>query len=600
MPLHIANDSSKNLFHRVIALLLASIGIGLCAILLGGSRAVGYRFVWIAAFALLAVGNDRFMAMEDVRAQRYFGGLGALFAIAQAMGYRLQFAQQSGLAGLFLCLGIGLCFAPALAYLFTLVAHALGNIKLSAEPTKPGKVFWISLITILICWAPVFLAYYPGLFTYDVGTQIGEIISGKLTNRNPLIHTLFLGGFYLFGGMLGSYSTGIAMAVLLQMLAMAAIFAYLLRYLAILRTARFLRVLALLLFAVLPIHSMLAISCTKDTLFSGLLLLFAIRLHQLSREPGLLRNRRWLILTMSMIVLICLLRNNAFFAIFLCIPLGFLIIPKGLRMRFTVLLMGSLLVYFGGSMAIKGLLHADGISPTELVSVPSQQMSRVYMLHHEELPASVEIEYYLPTVRDYTPYSADPVKTFAIVNHPYRMWGFLKLWGKIGLKYPIEYLDAFLFTNRGYWWLDDTTHAAIYGEGLATRQGYLLSDTKKGMGVEHTSLFPPLETLFEKLFSNNEYQRFPGISLLFAPSLYVWLTLFSLFCGMYLRKRALCTLSGFLLCYLLPLSFGACVLIRYVYPLIVCLPLLLALPGDDRIVTDGESLSTPDSAEKSA
>ena len=159
------------------------------------------------------------------------------------------------------------------------------------------------------------------------------------------------------------------------------------------------------------------------------------------------------------------------------------------------------------------------------------------------------------------------------------MWGFIKLWGKVGLRYPIEYIDAFLLNTQGYWWLDDTTHAKMYGEGLDERQGYLLTDTKQGFGIQHQSLLKPLETLYEKLFSANEYQRIPILSLLFAPSLYIWLLLFAFIYGYGENARQTVVVSGLMLCYVLTLLLGPCVLIRYVYPVIVSLPLMLFSPS---------------------
>ena len=576
----------------IIATLSSLLGVLLCAALLGWSRSTGYRFLWAAGFALFTVGAYRFFAIEGKRERRCFGIFGFLFIVAQAMGYRLQLAQHSGLDGIALCLGIGACLAPAAGYVAFVLARALSkpnDVPCGAQG-ELSRVFWSSFAIIFICWMPVFLAYYPGLFAYDVMTQISEILSGSLTNRNPLLHTLFLGGFYLLGKAMGSPTAGMAMYTIAQMLIMAAIFAWLLRYLASLGCRRALRRASLVFFAVLPIHSMLAISATKDVLFCGVLLLFAIRLHRLTTNPALLKSPRYFAGTLAVAALMCLLRNNAFFGLLLCIPLGLLVVPQGLRLRLTALVLGALVMYCGVSTGLKAAFGASGISSTELVSLPSQQLGRVYALHKDELPASVEIEYYLPTVSDYKPYTADPVKSVAVVNRPERMWSFLKLWGKTGLQYPLEYIDAILFNMQGYWWLDDTTHAMIYGEGLEGRLGYLLSDTKEGFDVDHTSLLPALETLYENLFSANEYQSLPVLSLLFAPSLYVWLVALLLCVAIVRRRGSTALLCGFLLVYLLPLWFGACVLIRYAYPLIVCLPLLLADVG----LPQGDSKSMPE------
>lgn len=578
---------SKKQLKIGLAFLLSFAGVMLSVILLGGMRDVGYRFLWWAAFILIGIANTQYLFEVRLRKKRMFAIPAFLFVAAQAIGYRLQTAGHTGLSGILLCVGIGICFTPAMAYACIRFADVLDRRLTAEDPKRPRsltKVFWGSFAIVFICWVPVFLAYYPGLFAYDVNQQISEIITGQLTNYNPLLHTLYLGGFYMLGGALGDYNMGIALAVLVQMTALAAAFAWLIRYMAMLRIPRVLGIAVLVAFALLPVHSILAISCTKDTLFTAAMLLYAIRLHQLSQDVDLLARRKWMLGTVVLIAAICLLRNNAFFGIALSIPLAFLIVPRPKRLRLLAMVLGGLLVYGMVGQGLRAFTQADGINRTELVSIPSQQMARVYALYHDVFPPSEEIIAYLPTAPNYYPYTADGVKTFAQVRKPGQMWGFIKLWGKVGLQYPVAYLDAHLLTMQGYWWLDDTTHARIYGEGLEDRQGYLLTDTKQGFGVTHTSYFPPLERLLERLFSANEYQRIPILSLLFAPSLYLWLTLFSLFRAIEQSNRVAIVISGFLLCYMLPMWFGACVLIRYVYPIMVCLPLHLFSPLERCII----------------
>jgi hypothetical protein len=382
------------------AFLLAAVGVCLFSIALGASRLISYRFIWVVAVVVLSLSGYRFFLMKDVRAQRLFGLLGFLFSMAQAMGYRLQTADRTGIDGLLLCIGIGVCLAPAAGYGFSSLSDILYRFKsANAFPSKKllRSVFWVSFVVILVCWIPVFFAYYPGLFAYDVNRQISEVVNGQLTNQNPLLHTLYLGGFYLLGGVLGDYNIGIALAVIIQMIAMAAVFAWLLRYMALLNSARALRWVSLVGFTILPIHSILAISCTKDTLFCGAMLLFAIRLHQLSRTPTLLKAMRWFMPTLGTMAFICLLRNNAFFGILMCLPLGLFVVPMRLRLRLIALVLGALVVYTGIGESIKAYTHAGGINTVELVCIPSQQMARVYNLYQDVYPPSAEIEAYLPT-----------------------------------------------------------------------------------------------------------------------------------------------------------------------------------------------------------
>ena len=164
--------------------------------------------------------------------------------------------------------------------------------------------------------------------------------------------------------------------------------------------------------------------------------------------------------------------------------------PKAYRLRSLSVVFCGMIVYLGAGLGLKTAMNAGDVNSAEFLSIPSQQMARVYTLYHGVYPPSAEIEAYLPAATNYAAYTADPVKNLAEIRKPGQLWGFLKLWGKVGLQFPTDYLDAFLLNTQGYWWLDDTTHAHIYGEGLGTGQGYLLTDTKEGYGVVHQNLFP--------------------------------------------------------------------------------------------------------------
>ena len=84
-----------------------------------------------------------------------------------------------------------------------------------------------------------------------------------------------------------------------------------------------------------------------------------------------------------------------------------------------------------------------------------------------------------------------------------------------------------------------------------------------------------LRALYERLFSANEYQRIPVLSLLFAPALWVWLAAFVGVGAASRGDRRTLALAALPAGCFLPLMLGACVLIRYAYPFVACVPLLL-------------------------
>lgn len=129
--------------------------------------------------------------------------------------------------------------------------------------------FIITFVLILISWIPVFLAAFPGIYAYDAVTQTAEFYADAgLSGHHPIAHTALLWGLISLGRTLfGSYGAGMALYSIVQMLIMASIFAYVIHMLKKWNCPKIIRVCCLLFYMFVPVHSVLAISATKDVLF---------------------------------------------------------------------------------------------------------------------------------------------------------------------------------------------------------------------------------------------------------------------------------------------------------------------------------------------
>ena len=154
---------------------------------------------------------------------------------------------------------------------------------------------------------------------------------------------------------------------------------------------------------------------------------------------------------------------------------------------------------------------------------------------------------------------------------------FLFLSLKYVYKYPLETLDSVLYTTKGSWDINDISCTQIYGKGLNERTGYMLTNVEPGFGIIPDSKLPWLERLYEEAFSANKYQNIPLVSVLFAPALYFWIFLFCFVGFFYNKSYNYLFLSGFLLFLFLTILLGPCILVRYMYPFIICSPLLICM-----------------------
>lgn len=551
-------------------------GAVLWRLLLDAGRANGYRFLWGIAFAVAFYAAKRFWECGDRRAQVCFGLLGGAFALAIAFGYRLEITGATGWNGIALCLGAALCMFPAAGQMFYWLC---GLLSRGGRPVALGrkKCFCIAAALLIAGWSPVMMAYYPGIFSYDMPSQIYQVTAHAYNTHHPLAHTLLLGAFYTLGGALGNHTLGVFLYCLAQMLLVACAMAYALSYLAELKCPRWLVWALTAVFALGPNHALLVLVCTKDIPFEAGMVVFAVQVHRLYRDRALLRRVGFCASLVFTVVWICLMRNNASIAVALFLIVAVIAMPRGGRARLAALIVAALVAGVGVNEGLRAVTNAYRGSVNEMLSVPAQQLSRVHHLYGYDVDVSYEIEEYVPNAWRYRPERSDFVKLHLATKRPEKLLGFIKLWGKTFFAYPTEYLDAFLYVTKGYWFPDDLSFASIYGEGLATREGVLDTSTPEGIDVKHVSLFKGLEAVYEQLFSANEYQRSFLLSALIHPATYVWLLGFALAWAVYARKRAALMAGCALAVYLFTLFLGPCALVRYCYYLMIAVPWLLGV-----------------------
>ena len=88
-----------------------------------------------------------------------------------------------------------------LCFIIIILLWRSGQKAVMSKPLT-HKVFlniWFWQLIILITWLPCFLAYFPGIYSYDGEPQLIQYTSGKLDNHHPIIHTLILGKCYDLG-----------------------------------------------------------------------------------------------------------------------------------------------------------------------------------------------------------------------------------------------------------------------------------------------------------------------------------------------------------------------------------------------------------------
>ncbi len=510
------------------------------------------------------------------------------FSFILSLSFGRCLDHQGGVTGhLLICLIISAVAALLLTFIIRYAdSHGLfKKISLSisgasSAPENPRisvKIWLLSACFILILWIPVWLAYYPGIFAYDANGQLVQVIDHAYSTHHPLIHTLWLGACInlLYNG--SDINAGVALHCASQMLIMAAIYGWIIAETHRRGVHRAVLIAYTILAAIWPVHSIMAISVTKDVVYSGLLVVLMLLL---SRSSEVYTYRHNAICTGVITALVTMFRNNARYVIAaIIIYLLISALRKKADKKAAYPLIAGVLAGLLLCVGLKAVTQSRSGSPREVISIPIQQLARVRALNTDTLSDTdtETLDYLLgeDAADRYNEHLADPVKE---VMNPYDPACLVKTWIRMGIRYPETYLDAWLYTTEGAWYVYDTSVNRIYGDGADSGLGYMSTGampTPEGYGFETRSKLPGLKAFMDRIINDNAFEGIPVIRLLFSPALYIWI-LAAYWCIMRKRTPGMLgsgTTAGILLLVFnyLTLLLGPAVLVRYMYPYFIAI-----------------------------
>lgn len=455
--------------------------------------------------------------------------------------------------------------------------------------TKQGLLLCWAFI--FLCWVPCYLAYYPGIYSYDIMGQTNQALGISEFNRFQAIgHTFFVTLCYkigtLFGGEIDAdplFPDATAQLVaysIIQMLIVSFVFALAVWYLSKRKVRVGLRVLALLYFALNPIHAILSFTPTKDVLLTSFFIILFILLAELIRDPDRFFGS-WVrqVALIADLVLLCFFRNNSLYALVLFFPFLIFVYRKKCGLK----ILRTAVIFVCAYLIINGpILNAVGVKPgnvKEALSVPIQQIACTVKFKGDELTSEekasiAEILDYENLAETYNPRFTDPVKddfnTEQFKTDPVK---YAKLWASLFVQYPQEYLSAFLTLNVNYWYPDsafpDPYSQRIYIETYVNQQ--------KAFPIERDSKLPALYDFYELFADGQMMQTIPLVSVFFSISTPIWLMLLCMIILAAKKKNKLLLL--FLPALFMWVTFiaGPVSNLRYIYPIIAAYPLYLAL-----------------------
>jgi len=453
------------------------------------------------------------------------------------------------------------------------------------------KYFLIYAAVIFLCWLPVFLAFFPGISGYDTPGQIRQgVISGNYSTHHPLLHTLYLQFFYHKIGTYLNYRCGIMISVIIQMIFFASTISVSLCFMLTRAVSKKIVTVCLLVSSFLPFYSMLAIATTKDIIFSAFFLLFFVFISKFTQDSDANITKKSLIFFIIVSIGTYLFRNNGQYVILITlIPYAIynFIVKKNIKLSISCIAIIALSVIINSSMI--HILDAKSGSKAEMLSVPFQQLGRVYKKDLISADDKKELKSIFQRIdNNYCKFLADCIKWNAggskVVDEKDEFNKFIKLWTKFGAKHPIEYIEAVMLTNMGYWYIDDTSVGNVYRERDKLKDGeknavsgIIQTFSSRGLYIGISTRFNTLYDVYMELFHLDKYQKIPILSILMSLAFYTWLIIIAICYLIQTKNRSAIFPTITLLSMIATIIAGPCALPRYALPYIVCIPILYVI-----------------------
>ena len=517
---------------------------------------------------------------------------GATLSLAIVWGWELESIDHLELGNL-IYLGYWLLFAVLIAILTRLSWNVIYKharpLALNEDERSlikswsysDKKSFRVTWLVMILCQIPVLLAEYPGFFCYDAQDELTEVLTRSFTTHHPLLHVLLLGGIIAaVHKVTGSYNMGIFCYIVIQMLVISGILAYVITYLKKRGISKKIRIVMTLFMGLFPTIVMYQLCSCKDGLFSAFLILAITKLIQFDEdEESFVENKCHCAGLIISATLMMLFRHNGFYAYLVMLPVIFIIKRRYIK-KIAIMFIAPVLLYIVISRTMAAALGAYSGEHQEMLTVPIQQLARTYNAYEDEISEEDAelLKKYLPdeALNLYTPRVSDLLKSkFDNDAYDTDSVGFWKLWIKLGTRYPMTYLNAWLLTSYGYWYPGAVINV-YQGNTMFT---FTYTDSSYfGYEVEppgeRHSFIPIIDLLYRKLSIEKFQQNIPVISLFFSPAFYFWLYIY--FAGMAAAKGKIRGFWPFALVLLVWLTvlLGPTYLVRYVVYLWFGLPLL--------------------------
>lgn len=451
--------------------------------------------------------------------------------------------------------------------------------KQSESEEPPSRLFVASRVKWLLIpaavifagWLPYAIIFFPGSVCYDMAWELLQASHlFEYDAHHPLFVTHLYGFIYAVGEMVGGPNGGVLAWTLFQLIIMAAACGFEVYLMANLRAPRWVLVITVAFFALLPAFGTSVQWSMKDILFSALFVVYlSLMVVVFVRPHDALRSKAFVVIFVVVCIILGLSRNNASFALVASLP--FLLCVVGHQWRkmlaITIIVVVAVPLLTASMAAVSNAARGN---VGDMLSMPIQQIGRVVAFEDDltdEERAVVEGTLRLESAEIADAYNeqlSDPLKD--AFDNDRSVLELLGVWIALGLRHPVTYLDAWIAMTYGFTCVQDVSTLESM-DVVYMQQG----DTVFGYSYAFlTSFRAEAERMIDAI------KTLPPLSYLRQPGLYTWLLLIAAAFALSLRepKRLIILLPAFALLITMVLGpvNGS---LRYALPVLFTMPLSL-------------------------
>lgn len=517
--------------------------------------------------------------------------LSVLFGIAEVLG--LSICKLGSWAFVFknpyqfcvaaLCMaGYAVLFYHAVWGLYAL----LGRCKTGETAPQSRFAAWFakapgraSSLLIGAAWLPWVAVFWPGSVDWDSWGQISQVLGKQqMTAHHTVLSTWLHGWLFLAGRALGSDNLGVFFYIVLQFVVCAWVFGQVTAFAAKLGCTRWVQYAVTAFFALDPIWGVFIQTQVKDTLYTGLFVLFVLKTADLLLFPQEWQGKAKRLAAYAVLgVLCCLLRKNGIYSVVpMLLASAFVVSEKRLHRPVLAVLLAVCIGAAGFDVFTEKVLDIPAGSVGEALSVPMQQTARYirdfgYDVTDEERAAIDAVLDYDAIAQSYMPELSDGVKQYYKNPGKGDLARYMLTWAKMLFKHPSSYLEAFHANSHGYYTI---TKCRAINDYYTFNNDICMQMFE--MDVRYLDKSGYLRYAFVQALS--AFEKLPLVGLCTSIGFMAWLTAVL---GVWLARRkakpVLPILLGLGIFWLTCVASPVNDCMRYFLPVAGCLPLIFCL-----------------------